>query len=236
MSTQKIKFFPRINATKHKSLVKNNIPEWYKDIPKYFGGTSDWSDLNLFNYNGGDGTDQSVKGCGPYFTALTTGYFMNWPTDVKISIDESGIPSVDYNEEEATISTVKNMEHPVPHGFHPVCFTLKMPFGLRTPEGYSALVTFPLNRDDLPFRTPSAIQHADIITSAVNILFFVQRDFEGVIKKGTPFVQIIPFKRDSWEAIDSDEDIQEEDWINEKRRLWLTNRYNKVARPKMDYN
>ena len=29
--------------------------------------------------------------------------------------------------------------------------------------------------------------------------FFIREGFEGVIKAGTPFVQIIPFKREDWE-------------------------------------
>jgi hypothetical protein len=126
MAVQKIKFFPLEKARANKSLAKDRIPEWYKDVPKFFGGTSHWEDLKLFNYKGGDGTDQSVKGCGPYFTALSLGYFMNWPTDLKIQIEEDGMPKIDYDESEATISTVVNMEHPVPYGFHPVCFVLKV--------------------------------------------------------------------------------------------------------------
>ena len=29
--------------------------------------------------------------------------------------------------------------------------------------------------------------------------FFLEKDFEGVIKQGTPIIQILPFKRDDWE-------------------------------------
>jgi hypothetical protein len=35
------------------------------------------------------------------------------------------------------------------------------------------------------------------------IPFFLKQDFEGIIPEGTPIVQIIPIKRDSWESIRS---------------------------------
>jgi hypothetical protein len=30
--------------------------------------------------------------------------------------------------------------------------------------------------------------------------FFITKDFVGLIPKGTPFAQIVPFKRESWES------------------------------------
>jgi hypothetical protein len=39
-----------------------------------------------------------------------------------------------------------------------------------------------------------------IIIILPSLLRLLENDFEGVIEKGTPIAQIIPFKRDSWNA------------------------------------
>jgi hypothetical protein len=39
----------------------------------------------------------------------------------------------------------------------------------------------------------------------INFPFFLKKDFNGIIKAGTPIIQAIPFKRETWdmEVIDS---------------------------------
>jgi hypothetical protein len=71
------------------------------------------------------------------------------------------------------------------------------------PEGYSALITHPLNRVDLPFYTLSGIIEHDSYTQSAsysNFPFLIKKDFSGIIPIGTPMYQIIPFKRDDWES------------------------------------
>ena len=63
-----------------------------------------------------------------------------------------------------------------------------------------------MNRFDLPFYTMSGIVESDIWGLPVFTAFFLQKDFIGVIPKGTPIFQIIPFKRDDWEREVSDDD------------------------------
>lgn len=70
----------------------------------------------------------------------------------------------------------------------------------KLPKGYSALITHPLNRADLPFTTLSGVVDADVYhhDSGGNHSFLLNKGFEGVIPVGTPMYQIIPFKRDNW--------------------------------------
>ena len=62
------------------------------------------------------------------------------------------------------------------------------------------MITHPLNRYDLPFITSSGIVD-ETVSWAGTFSFWVKENFEGIIPYGTPMAQIIPFKRDSWEAI-----------------------------------
>jgi hypothetical protein len=58
----------------------------------------------------------------------------------------------------------------------------------------------PVNRYDLPFITLTGVVDSDIAMSPGNLPFFIKKDFEGIIPKGTPIVQIFPFKRDDWKS------------------------------------
>jgi hypothetical protein len=56
----------------------------------------------------------------------------------------------------------------------------------------------PANRFDLPFQTITGIVDCDKYPGQVHFPFFLKEGFTGIIPKGTPIVQIIPIKRDSW--------------------------------------
>jgi hypothetical protein len=72
---------------------------------------------------------------------------------------------------------------------------------METPPGYSCLITHPLNRFDLPFFTMSGIVDTDQYNFLpVNLPFFLKEGFEGIIPKGTPIAQVIPFKREPWHS------------------------------------
>ena len=55
-----------------------------------------------------------------------------------------------------------------------------------------------LNRTDLPFITSSGVMDTDGWGVWGNQPFAIKRDWEGVIPAGTPIIQFIPFKRESW--------------------------------------
>ena len=52
---------------------------------------------------------------------------------------------------------------------------------------------------DLPFTIFPGIVDTDTYYAPVNIPFTMNdQKFEGLIPKGTPIVQVLPFKRESW--------------------------------------
>ena len=96
-------------------------------------------------------------------------------------------------------------------GFHDLVFSWSSHWGIKTPKGYSALFTHPLNRTDLPFITTSGIMDTDKWGIWGNQPFYLQKNWEGVIEAGTPIIQVIPFKRDEWKSV-IDESLM--DWAN----------------------
>ena len=77
------------------------------------------------------------------------------------------------------------------------------PWLIKTPPGYSCLFVPPLNNSDDRFEVISGIVETDKWNLQVNFPFVVNGDkydtLTTTIKRGTPYVQVIPFKRDDWE-------------------------------------
>jgi hypothetical protein len=71
---------------------------------------------------------------------------------------------------------------------------------IKTPPGYSCLVTHPFGYNNLPFHSFSGIVDSDRFHADINTPFTLKKNFSGVIPKGTPMMQIIPFKRENWES------------------------------------
>jgi hypothetical protein len=71
---------------------------------------------------------------------------------------------------------------------------------IKTPPGWSCLITHPVGYNNLPIQTMTGIVDTDVLDTPVNSPFMIKKGFEGIIEKGTPMFQIIPFKRSDWKA------------------------------------
>jgi len=189
--------------------IKLNIPEWYKKLEH----------TSLL---------KTVKGCMPFLDTLTSGYLLKVPQDLylKHNIDNENqkeekfkdsfqfsslhdLPlilqsrAINLNSSVEVHSTKqlegspfidKNKNLP----FHKIL----NPWKIKTPKGYSCLFVPPLNNSDDRFSIIPGIVDTDTFPNEVNFPIIINGDkypiLETTIKKGTPYVQIIPFKRDSW--------------------------------------
>jgi hypothetical protein len=88
----------------------------------------------------------------------------------------------------------------VPWGHDEYHFAWYGEWAVRLPEGYSALYVQPMNRYELPFQTTSGIIDSDAVNLFGTVPFFIAKEYEGILPKGTPFLQIIPFKRENWDS------------------------------------
>jgi len=81
-------------------------------------------------------------------------------------------------------------------------FKILNPWKIKTPKGYSCLFVPPLNNSDDRFSIIPGIVDTDTLPNEINFPIIINGDkypvLETTIYKGTPYVQVIPFKRDSW--------------------------------------
>jgi len=179
--------------------ASKGLPEWYKKIPRY---SSEESDKNFM----------TVKGCLPYLDAMSAGYVLKTWTDITVSKDdESKRTTLSWNNQlppaqQKTVASHTGLSR-MP-GFTEWEFGWNMPWSFEMPEGYSALLTTPLNRPDLPFVNASGITDMDKYPLSGVITFCVNESFEGVIPAGTPYIQIIPIKRTDF-VLEIDQELRE---------------------------
>ncbi len=179
-------------------LTKKIIPEWYVKQNKYTDGRKSHS-IENGNIN------HTIKGCMPVFDIMTAGYTITLPADVLFSKEDDGSVATVWSSN--SISLIES--HPIEQynefntskEFFEIGFKFINPWIIKTPPGYSCLFIHPSYRDDLPFQTLSAVVDTDKHPISVNFPFFIRKDFEGILPMGTPIVQVIPFKRDSWKHV-----------------------------------
>lgn len=189
--------------------AKLNIPDWFKKLKH------SWK-------------QPTIKGCIPFLDSLTAGYILKMPQDLYIGhnlINEETKEKDSFFQ--ASLETDSNqffnkininLKNTVEN--HPVVqlgkecpynqknknlpfYKILNPFKIKTPPGYSTLFVPPLNNEDDRFEIISGIVDTDTFTSEINFPIILNGDkypvLETILKRGTPYVQCIPFKREEWQ-------------------------------------
>jgi hypothetical protein len=228
---QKIGFILQKYMLHNKEIIENPVPartltpQWYKDIPYYEGN-------NQYIHDIGNGL--TVKACVPFLDALNFGYFILTSEDIQVS-QQFSEPRISWRQDPEPIKARKNHEYlQQPLGCSKTQFAWNLPYGIKLPKGYSALLTHPLNRNDLPFITSSGVID-DGVDWGGNISFWIKDNFEGIIPVGTPIVQIMPFKREGWQLEIRDDLINDAKLSGEKIKKYRAG-YKKYIHKKKNFN
>ena len=165
------------------------IPDWYKQIDSYIG--------NKKKPDGNGTTTATIKRCMPVFDSIIAGYIIVLPADVYVSIKDdqqffewSDLNLVSFHP----VAQAPNYPLIKPHAYP----KWNNPWAIKTPKGYSTLFVQPFHRE-APFTILPGIVDTDEYYAPVNFPFVINDPtWEGMIPKGTPIAQVIPFKRDLW--------------------------------------
>lgn len=191
---KKLKYVSLVEFAKPFYPSVDFVPEWYKKIPAFVGNTPTIAENSKPNI--------TVKNCMPFLDSLITGYMIVTWQDIQV-VQKNGKALITWLlQPEPLVIRDKNinMPMPTPTGYEDTHFSWMSPLNYQTPKGISMIVTHPLNRFDLPFLTLSGIVDAEQGMVGGQLPFFIKKDFEGIIPKGTPFAQLIPFKKEKWES------------------------------------
>lgn len=203
------------------------IPDWYKNTESYVNGKK--------VPDGKGGTDATIKRCMPVFDAITAGYIIESPVDLWVSIKDGQQhfewPALD-------IITF----HPIGQApFHPDKKPYPYPkwsnpWAIKTPNGYSTLFVQPFHRETVS-TILTGIVDTDTYSAPVNLPFVVNDpSFEGLIPKGTPIAQVIPFKRDSWNIeLGKQKDLAEQSSVVQKLNTKFFDRYKTMFWSRKEY-
>lgn len=179
--------------------AKTCIPEWYKKSFKY----EDSNKISFYqNENDNLNPKSTIKGCIPVLDSMSMGYIQKTWCDIYIERNEKEI-IYKYAGSPKIISVRENSVKqflPAPIGCDDILFDWKRYWIPKTPNGYSCMYTHPAYHYDLPFFTISGIIDSDVynLVGLNSPSFFIKNNFSGLIPKGTPMYQIIPFKRENW--------------------------------------
>ena len=177
-----------------------------KQLPKWFTNMKPYENIPNFPNDGkahfrNTMANQTFKKCVPMLDSLSSGYIFPLWTDVMVE-QENGIPQIYWKTTNNVFALhgASSRTIPAPAGYDQVVYKYINCWIPQTPKGYSCLITSPFGYNNNPFHAITAIVDTDRSTLELIFPVWVKTGFEGIVEKGTPMVQVIPFKRDDWDS------------------------------------
>lgn len=167
--------------------AKLAMPEWFKRLPAVDKSVVSASNNGL-----------TVKRCMPFLDAMTLGFILPLAASVRLQVMDGG-QKVDAGWEFDKTMVSNHGSYQV--SGHPFGKRPPMKFHnywtIKTPPGWSCLFVAPLNRPQMPVEIIAGVVDTDSYASLINFPFFATGE-DGVhkLEKGTPLVQVIPFRRE----------------------------------------
>ncbi len=168
--------------------AKQVMPDWFKRLPPVAREAMSASNNAI-----------TVKRCMPFLDAMTFGWIIPLAATVRLEIKDGGTViecGWDFDKEMVSPHSVAQVEgHPrlpaPPMKFHNY-------WTIATPPGWSCLFVPPLNRPNPMFEAAAGVVDTDTYRALIHFPFFATApDGVYVVDKGTPIVQVIPFRRDA---------------------------------------
>jgi hypothetical protein len=163
------------------------VPDWFRALPSETEGQA--------------ATSRTVKNCPPFLEAMTCGYILPAATDLVLSLDEAGEFYGQCRDLNLLQIHRADQVKGAPFEKSPV-LKIMNPWLVRTPPGYSTLFLPPLNRFELPLVPLAGLVETDTFYREVNFpaILSIAPGTTLEVPRGTPLVQMIPIKREAFQA------------------------------------
>jgi hypothetical protein len=176
--------------------ANKEIPNWYQEMPNY---TNDFKLIATENT-----PNSTIKKCVPFRDALFAGYLLPLPYDIDIRHDGKNVSFTKAYQGSYEVigkhTADQYFMYPIKPEYFSIVYKWNNPWIMKTPKGWSTMFITPSHRD-VPFQVFTGIVDTDKYQQPVNLPFLLRKDFNGILYKGTPFVQCIPIKRKKHYAI-----------------------------------
>jgi hypothetical protein len=176
------------------------VPKWYKEMSV----SQEKNKPPVFSEFGILSSTKSLKTCIPVRDYITSGYIIPLYTDLAVDKNEKedrlnfNWGSLDFDP--ITYHYKKQIEgsHVEKHTIGGRLYKVNNPWRIQTPKGYSCLFLPVQYREESFFDILPAIVDTDG-NHEINFPFvFTGKDGHYTVHRGSPLVQVIPFKRDNW--------------------------------------
>ena len=165
--------------------AREMMPDWYKELPPDHSHHLE---------------SPTAKRCAPFLDAMQTGWVVPLTADIW----------VETNENASEIKTHTKVDRDIMGDFaarqaglsedddRSIIGKWKSEWIVETPDGWSMMITHPWNRNEYRWRTYTGVVDTDTDPIYLNAPFrWLEPNYEGLIKSGTPIAQVVPIKRDA---------------------------------------
>lgn len=184
--------------------AKYFLPKWFKDMSDYIetSGNHEKGKPSYFGKKGETAkkfTNGTVKRCPAIVDLITEGFIIPMWADLLIQRDMDTLEydnrSFPYSIEFHSAEQIKGWNLKKTDFKEAVKFI--NPWRIYTPPGYSVMFMTPTYQFEKRFTVLPGIVETDSYHH-VNFPSIWHTTKDAVIERGTPFIQVIPFKRDEW--------------------------------------
>jgi len=166
------------------------LPGWFRSLPQV-----DQAEFTSEN------SAVTVKRCLPFIDAMSQGWLLLVPADIRVELAMDGTAaktSTAYPRK--LVDSHKGYQVKGAAFANKIILKFATEWSIKTAPGYSCLFTQPLNRE-ADFVVLSGVVDTDTYHLPINVpLYFTRPDGTFTMKKGTPLAQVIPFRREAFEA------------------------------------
>jgi len=202
MSRPKIEFFTDSEELLEFAPIpaRKALPDWFKQMPPSMelppGNTR--FPFGLSKLNRLSNINATIRRCPGIISYLSEGYLIPLWADFLVQIRGQTVYCVGSNELAQASPHSKNMQYssmPLPDSFLQDSVKFTNPWKVRTPPGWSVLLSQPFYNFEQRFTAIPGVVDSDVYHHIHVNTFFRKGDMDHQLKMGMPFVHILPFQR-----------------------------------------
>jgi hypothetical protein len=161
--------------------ASRHVPEWFKAMPADVGPRG------------------TAKRCAPFLEAMTAGYIIPAPGNVRFTKKDFSGVSVAFTTHSFIELHHEDEYASAPFAGKPVV-KFANPWIIVTPPNVVCLITAPINRYEMPFLPITGIVETDTFYKQVAqpMVCLMNTGDVFVLQRGAPMIQVIPIRREDW--------------------------------------